>query len=382
MKTALIVGAGIGGLAAGVTLRRAGWQVRVFERAANPRELGFALNLAPNAMAALRDVGVAAEIVRAGYAVRRVEFRGAGGRLLRRVDASGVALESVVAMRTVVHGALLGAVGMDSIELSRDAVGYHASDDGAALTFRDGTAEHGDILIGADGIASVIRRQLHPDEPPPQRSGYAAVRGAVDDVTALLGDLDGVLYFAPRIEVAVVRAGATSAYWYMSLLACDLPRGTTNARHICSHFSAHLDDTFRNVAAATRDDDMRFDVLYQRSPLAAWGRGCVTLLGDAAHPMLPHTGQGAAQAIEDAVGLALALGRDTNAVQALRKYEAVRAVRTAQFVAMGPRIARVTTTDSGLISAIRDAAVRFAPTPLLVRALQNMQRRDPHAALR
>lgn len=224
MKHALIVGAGIGGLAAGVALQRAGWSVRIFERAANSRELGFALNLAPNAMAALGELGVADDIGRARYAARRVEFRGARGRVLRLVDARHVAMESVVAMRPVVHGALWTAVGSDAISLSREAVSCEGSDAGVTLRFRDGTAA-GDLLVGADGIGSVIRRQLHPDEPPPQPSGYAAVRGAVDDIGEMLGELDGVLCFAPRLEAAVVRAGARSAYWYMSLLSREVPAG-------------------------------------------------------------------------------------------------------------------------------------------------------------
>jgi 2-polyprenyl-6-methoxyphenol hydroxylase-like FAD-dependent oxidoreductase len=381
-RTALVVGAGIGGLAAALALRRAGWTVRVLEKAASPRELGFALSLAPNAVAALRELGVADAVIRGGYAARRVEFRAGGGRVLRRVDASHVAMESVVAMRPVVHGALVAAVGGDALTLSREAIGFEAAGAVVSVQCASGESASGDVLVGADGIGSVIRRQLHPEEAPPQPSGYAAVRGAVEDIGAMLGDLDGVLYFAPRMEVAVVRAGARSAYWYASLLEEDVPHATADARAISRHVASRLDETFRQVVAATRDDDLRFDVLQRRAPLPWWGSGRVTLLGDAAHPVLPHTGQGAAQAMEDAVALGLALGRFPEVEPALRAYESVRAARTARFVALGPRIARVTTTGNPIITALRNATVRLAPTALIVKALQNMDRRDPHAALR
>jgi 2-polyprenyl-6-methoxyphenol hydroxylase-like FAD-dependent oxidoreductase len=382
VNTALIVGAGIGGLAVGVALKGCGWRTKIFERAENPRDLGFALNLAGNAVAALRELGVANDVVGRGYAPRVAEFRTEAGRVLRRINARTVVVDSAVAMRPVVHGALLSAVGIDAIELSREAVGFEADGRGVTLSFRDGGTESGDLLIGADGVASSIRRHLHPGEAPPRASGYSAVRGVVDDVGELLGQLDAVGYLVPRMEAAVVRASPRAAYWYMSLLSEDLPSGVTEPRSICTHFTSRLDDTFRQLIAATRDEDIRVDELFERPLLPRWGHGRVTLLGDAAHPMLPHTGQGAAQAMEDAVALSLALSRFDDHEQALRRYEDVRSARTARFVKAGPRIARVTTSRSRIVAGLRNGAVRWAPSSLIVRALQNTNPRDPHAPLR
>src|SRR5262245_56450522 len=118
---ALIVGAGIGGLAAAIALRRAGLGVRVFEQAKDPREIGFALLLAPNAMSALRQLGVADEVRAAGVVLTRGEMRRPDGHVLRRIDATKVSAalgeDSVCLLRPALHGALLRALGDGALEL-------------------------------------------------------------------------------------------------------------------------------------------------------------------------------------------------------------------------------------------------------------------------
>jgi 2-polyprenyl-6-methoxyphenol hydroxylase-like FAD-dependent oxidoreductase len=126
---------------------------------------------------------------------------------------------------------------------------------------------------------------------------------------------------------------------------------------------------------------MRFDELFVREPLSAWGRGRVTLLGDAAHPVLPHTGQGAAQALEDAVALGLALNDPLSIEESLRTYERVRMPRTRKFIKLGPRIARATTTRSAIVRGVRTAAIKLLPEALL--SLSTIgSKSDPHRELR
>ena len=306
MRTALIAGGGIGGLAAGIALRRAGWRVRIFERAATPREVGFALNLAANAMAALAELGVADRVLGGGHRTMHAEIRTGSGRRLKRVDLPSAirGARAIVATRPVLHGALLDAIGPEPLVVDSEVVGFETTDTGVTLILAGGARESGDVLIGADGVKSVIRHVLHPDEPPPSASGYCALRGVTGDVTERMGDVSAVTYLGRGIEASIARAGMGALSWYMSLLAREVPSGTSPPV-VAERFLNRLDGTFRAVVRATQPEDMRFDVLYEREPLESWGRGVVTLLGDAAHPMLPHTGQGAAQALEDAVALGL-----------------------------------------------------------------------------
>jgi 2-polyprenyl-6-methoxyphenol hydroxylase-like FAD-dependent oxidoreductase len=383
-RTALIVGAGIGGLAAGVALRRSGWHVRIFERAASPRELGFALNLAPNAMVALRELGLADRLITDGSVIAEVEVRHAGGRVLKRLNVAAelTRAPSVVALRPALHGALLNAIEEETLLLSSEAVGFEFTNTGVVLTLRDGRSETGDILIGADGLGSIIRKLLHPREPPPRPSGYYGIRGVAYDVGHHLGNLSAVAYFGHGIEAGTGRASERAVYWYMSLLGEDVPAETRAPHTIVERCAASLDDGFRAIAQATRPEDLRVDELWDRDPIDDWGRGPVTLLGDAAHPMLPHTGQGAAQALEDAIALDLALASGDDTVGSLRRYERVRSTRTRRIVKRGRRIARFTTTKSPVVNWLRTTVIRIVPARPMVAAFLLADRADPHRGLR
>jgi 2-polyprenyl-6-methoxyphenol hydroxylase-like FAD-dependent oxidoreductase len=378
-RRALIVGAGIGGLAAGVALRRAGWDIHVFERALSPRELGFGVLLAPNALAALRELRIADAVTRVSAVPGKVEIRRLNGVVLRRFNAQ-IGGPSVVALRPDLHGALLASVGDRALRLGCEAVGFSQDASGVTLHLKDGSREAGDALIGADGVGSSIRSCLHPDESPARPSGYCAVRGVAYGAGGYLGSLSAVGYLDDGIEAATARAGRDGVYWYLSLLARELPADSRSPQVILNRLLPSMDGPLRAILAATAPDDIRFDELVVRDPLMSWGAGRVTLLGDAAHPMLPHTGQGAAQALEDAVALGLAMSRNGGIEAPLRRYEAVRSRRTRAFVKLGPRIARITTTRSRAIQTVRTLAIRLVPAALVAGSLA--RGRDPHAPLR
>jgi 2-polyprenyl-6-methoxyphenol hydroxylase-like FAD-dependent oxidoreductase len=368
----VIVGAGIGGLAAGVMLRRTGWDVRIFERTAAPREIGFGLGLAPNAARALRELGVASQVFADGMTMGsggKAELRRTDGRLLRRVIVPRERLGAMdpmgVVLRPVLHNALLDAIGRDTIHANHDAIGFETSTEGVVVRFENGERTAGDILIGADGIGSVIRRQLHPDEPPPRPSGYHALRG----VSLAVDLLDGVQFialFGPGVEIGIVQASSTMVYWYVSLLTKDVGHGANSPQDVLQHVTHTFDPQFRAIAA--RASTLRLDELFVRSPLTTWGAAPVTLLGDAAHPMLPHAGQGAAQALEDAVQLGRALGAPGDPAAGLRAYERARIPRANSFVRLGQRIARVTTTHNPVLGAVRNTVIRLTPTAALLKS--------------
>ena len=377
-RTALIVGAGIGGLSAGIALRQAGWRIRIYERAASPRELGFGLALAPNAFAALRQLGVADAVFARSYApaYARGEVRRMDGTVVKRTafpPPNALGGPMVMALRPALHGALVDAVGIDAITLDTEVTGFTLNRNQVTLQTATGDLAEGNLLVGADGTGSVVRRLLHPAEPPPRSSGIVAVRGAVHDALHHLGDLAGVYYLDRGVESAMIRASDTGIYWFLSLARELVPPGLRDPAAIVAHMSPRFDATFQAVTSAT--DDLRFDELVDRDPLLSWGKGVVTLLGDAAHPLLPHTGQGAAQAMADATTLGDALRSDGDVESALRSYEHERRPKTARLLAQGRRTARMMRSTNPVTCYLREIVVRLIPVKAMVSFLVKINRR-------
>lgn len=379
----MIVGAGIGGLAAALALRRAGWRVRVEEQASSARELGFALALAPNALAALEELGLRETVLSRGVAVKSFEVRRLDGRALKRIVLRGAAMHSIVLLRPALHGALLDAVGPESLVLNRRVTATRGDSSGfvqLGLNNDDFVplAADADVVVAADGVGSTLRRALHPDEAPPRPSGYQALRGVSDVSGDALGGTGFAVYMGDGVEIGLARASPTAIYWYISLVG---EFAGADLEAMIERCTRGLDARAVAIIRAAPVGSVRHDPLFTRQPLARWGDDRVTLLGDAAHPVLPHTAQGAALALEDAVALGLAVRNTADPIAALRRYERVRAARTRGVIRAGPRIAAFTTTRSRSRIRVRDAAIRLLPGVLVSWTL-NVHARDPHRELR
>jgi 2-polyprenyl-6-methoxyphenol hydroxylase-like FAD-dependent oxidoreductase len=329
-------------------------------------------------MAALRQLGVADVVRDGGAIVRSGEMRRPDGTILRRFDAAAAARllgeDAYCILRPVLHGSLLDAVGTDALRLGRAVTGFRRDGDDVIVECEGGVAERARLLVGADGVGSVIRRRLHPSESPARPSGLFAFRGVAHDAVRHLDGVSGAQYFGRGIEAGIAQASARAVYWYLSVRADHVERhgGTSDPLSVLQRVIVPFHTPFRALVDATKPEDLRFEPLLIRDPLPSWGDGPVTLLGDAAHPMLPHAGQGAAQALEDAVALGRRAAADQPVSPRLRDYDRVRRARTTAIAAVARRNARMGSIDGAVGCAARNLALRLIPQRVILNALVTM----------
>jgi 2-polyprenyl-6-methoxyphenol hydroxylase-like FAD-dependent oxidoreductase len=341
----LIVGAGIGGLTTAIALRRAGIEATVFEQAPELRAVGAGISLWPNAIKVLRQLGVGDAVEAAGRTVTGAETRDGRGAILHSspVDqlASRFGAPLVMVHRAALHAALVAALDEDAIHLGRHGVGLEQEACRVRVRFDDESEVSGQVVVGADGIRSVVRAKTLADGPP-RSSGLCSWRAVTDVPPALAEALAGGEWWARGSVFGAQRLPGNQVYWY----AADRARPGAQASHA---EKSGLLETFGDWQALvpglideTADVDILRNDLFDRPAAPGLAFGRVALLGDAGHPMLPYLGQGACQAIEDAAALAAALqGNPRDAVHALETYSRKRLQPSSEAAATSRRMARV-----------------------------------------
>lgn len=364
---AVVVGAGIGGLAAALALRAVGVDAVVYEQADALREVGAGIQLAPNATRVLHRLGLADALARVGVRPEAIEHRRwEDGRVLLR-QPLGEACERIFGApyyhvyRPDLLDVLAGALPRDAIRLAHRCVAVAQDADAATLTFDNGARVRAPVVIGADGIHSTLRARLLGPESP-RFSGCVAYRGLVPaERVAHLGlprCSNGWLGPGRHFVHYFVGAGARRLNFVAIVPAGDWRIESWSATGEVADALAEFDGwhpTVRTIIAAA-DRTHRW-ALYDREPLDTWGAGRVALLGDAAHAMLPFMAQGACQAVEDAAVLARCLADDVaDTPAALRRYEAIRKPRVWEVQRASWRNATTYHLPDGEDQRARDAA--------------------------
>ncbi|MFF4579678.1 FAD-dependent monooxygenase [Streptomyces sp. NPDC001389] len=377
-RKALVLGAGIGGLTAAIALREAGLDVEVHERAGELRAAGSGLSVMSNAVGALNSLGVGIDLEKRGEALRSYRVKTASGRLIREFPFPEIigrlGVPSVLITRADLQQSLLEAAEGIPVRLGAAATGFESEGlpgGGVRVAFDDGSTAEGDVLIGADGFHSVVRRQLVGPEDS-QDSGYICWLAVVPFSHPRFTPGSVTHFWGSGKRFGLVDMGAGRLYWWGTKnMPAELSQDWKGGKAEILHSYAGWADEVRQAILATPEESIIAVPSRDRAFLERWGRGPVTLLGDAAHPMLTSLGQGSGMAIEDAVVLGRALRGAGDLPRALRRYEDERRERTRGMVAASRGISTFEQSEDPFRRPVRDAYFRFMPERRLTRTLED-----------
>ncbi len=354
----LIVGGGIGGTAAALALHRAGVSATLVERAPAFAEVGAGMSLWPNATRVLRGWGILDRVIAAGERVTRFNLLTSAGGLISSLDVGGFDAPALCLHRADLHRCLRESLPADGIRGDHELVSFTQDRAGVGAKFSGGTQLNAGGLIGADGIHSVVRRQLHGTARPTYR-GYCVWRGIAPDPGGLAAGHISETWGAGH-RFGILPMGRGRVCWYAT--RNSPPRsGDSDPNYkdeVWRIFSRWHRPIPALIAATPPSAILRNDA-QDRPPLPRWGDGRVTLLGDAAHPMTPNVGQGAGMAIEDAAGLAQALQGRAGVVESFRAYEARRRCRTARVGSQARRIGAIGQWENRWVVQGRNLVTRW-----------------------
>ncbi|GAA2364548.1 FAD-dependent oxidoreductase [Nonomuraea africana] len=349
MSRAVVIGAGIGGLTAAVALERRGWQVTVLERAERLEAVGSGLAVAANALKALDTIDLGDEVRRLSRIQGTGGLRTPHGRWLIQTSEQSAAARYGDSIAIMLRATLVDLLAdrVRDLRLGTPVTGVDA-ENGVVRT--QGGEFEADLVVAGDGINSATRAALFPGHPAPVYSGVTAWR-------VLVPQPGGVVQSTETWGRGLVAGVHPLADDLVYLYATDLapagePHGDERAG-LLRRFGDWHQPIPALLESARREDVIRNDVYYLGTPLPAMHRGRVALLGDAAHPMTPNLGQGACQAIEDAIVLA-ATAPDLTA------YTEARLARTAKVVAQSTKICRATKVRHPLAVRLRETGMALA----------------------
>jgi 2-polyprenyl-6-methoxyphenol hydroxylase-like FAD-dependent oxidoreductase len=365
---AVVIGAGIGGLAAAAGLCSAGWDVTACERTASLEPIGAGLALAPNGLRALDPIGAGDEL-RALAVPQELGIRRSDGRWLVRSTTGQMISDRfgdpvilvpraavIDALAARVPGGVLSlATEVTSVEPGRTAgTGKIAA---ARVTTSAGELD-ADLVVAADGIGSGVRPALFPDHPGLRYAGFTTWRLLTGPVT---GPLPMAESWGRGTVFGVMPLAGGRVYCYAAAPAPAGARAGDELAELVGLFGTWHEPIPGLLAVARQADVLRHDVAELAAPLPSFHRGRIALLGDAAHPMTPNLGQGACQALEDAAVIArLAAGTEPDAVGGmLARYTAARRPRTTDVVRWSRRAAAMTTWAWPPAVAFRNTAMRL-----------------------
>ncbi|PKF79117.1 aromatic ring hydroxylase [Vibrio sp. vnigr-6D03] len=371
----IVIGGGIGGLSTAVTLEKVGCEVELYEQATELRTAGSGLSVMSNAAVALSTLGIDLKLGKFGAPIRHFEIRSPNDKLIRNLPLPEISDEngadSVCISRKALQQALLAQVDSTKIRTNSKVVAVAENDSGVTVKFSNGSSASGDILIGADGIHSYVREVLQGPQsvrPADYICWLAITRFKHPQITpGYVGH-----YWGAGKRIGLIDVGGGEVYWWgtANMRNRDAKKWKGNATDILAFYEG-WPSIVSEIISSTSDDKIISVPAQDKDFSAAWGKGRITLLGDAAHPMLTSLGQGAGMAIEDAAVLAHTLRDCKDPVAALRQYEEIRIPRAQMLVNASKALSETEQDDRYFHRLKRDFSLKWLPQSKLKQNLKS-----------
>ena len=366
VKRAAIIGGGIGGLTTAIALRKIGFDVNVYERAGELREIGSGMSLWPNAVRSLNQVDpeILVRLTRPGRSLRRMLMKDQNGDRIKTLplpagDCSGLAIH-----RAELQSALAQSVPNHSIHLGHVFSHLEQRADSVHLQFENGATAEADLVVACDGIHSAVRRSLGLKANLSNRD-YSVWRGVTQvdpsfdsHQLGLEHDGDFSESYGRGTRFGILRLGPGRIHWYATANNSLIPRDLSERAVLQKLFAgwhSPIPDLIANAENAIHSK------VQDRLSTLPWVVGRVAILGDAAHPISPNFGQGACLAIEDAVVLAACLQAQQKLPRALRRYEISRYPRCLEVLFMSREAGRLAQFQNRTLVRLRKHFIKRAP---------------------
>lgn len=333
----VIIGAGMGGLATGIALRQAGYEVQIYDRVSQLRPAGAGISLWSNGVKVLNRLGLGKEIASIGGQMEQVSYYNLSGEKLTNFSlqplVNAVGQQPYPVARTDLQEMLLDVFGAENVQLNSKCVALDQNADSVTAIFEDGRRATGDILVAADGTHSIIRNYVLGYAALRRYVGYVNWNGLVPASEDLAPKNSWDVYVGEHKRASLMPVGDDRFYFFFDV---PLPKGTVSS----PDYREELTNFFKGWAKPVQNLIQRLDPfktnrveIHDIEPLATLVRGRVALLGDAAHSTAPDLGQGGCQAMEDALVLATYLQTTNISVEdALKRYETARKDRVADVI--------------------------------------------------
>jgi 2-polyprenyl-6-methoxyphenol hydroxylase-like FAD-dependent oxidoreductase len=371
-QRAIVVGAGIAGLATARGLLGLGWDVTVYEQAQSFRPVGTGIILAPNAVRSLEWLGLGGEVRSGSRPHGDTSIRDASGRWLlrgrvRELEAR-FGVPSFALHRADLHDMLVAATSAAELRTGCEVI---ATADGRrpAIAFAATSEDSADLIVGADGLWSVVRTAVAGQHPGPAYAGYITWRGLVPAEMAppSIHDTGITETWGRGRRFGVVPLGDRQVYWYAT---ASFARGSHEAdrlEDLRERYAGWHEPIPELLARTPPDSLLRHEIYHLATPLPRYARTRIVLVGDAAHAMTPDIGQGGGAALEDAVVLTHALTHAPDIPTALGRFDQLRRRRTQRMVRLAAVTSRVAQWKHPALVAIRNSVVRTLPPSLFLR---------------